>query len=387
MKKFLAGLVISILLLLAISVVMIYSTSGIFAQETFGDENFYLKKQLSWIGISFLSLLIFSYFPYRFLRTFSFLLVFVAIGLLILTMCTSLSHTAGGATRWLKLGGIRFQPSELAKLAIIIYLADVLSRKQDTVKNFAKSLLFPSMLIGLILILILQQPDLGTTALLACVTLLIFHIGGMRMGYFFLFITTGIVSLYFLVILFPYRMERIMTFIDPFKDPRGSGFQIIQSFIALGSGGLTGVGLGKGMQKLYYLPEAHTDFIFAIIGEELGLIGTGLIVILFFILFVSGLVIAYRCRDPFGKLLAVAITLTICIQALINIAVVTGSIPTKGIPLPFLSFGGSNLLINLTCIGILLNIGVNVNNNPIKNVIKKKERQTKVGKQKLVRQS
>ncbi len=387
MKKFLAGLVISVLLLVAISVVMIYSTSGIVAQETVGDENFYLKKQLIWIGISFLSLLIFSYFPYRFLRVFSFALIFCAIGLLVLTMCTSLSHTAGGATRWLKLGPIRFQPSELAKLAIIIYLADVLSRKKDTVGNFLKSLLFPSMLIGLILVLILQQPDLGTTALLACVTLLIFHIGGMRVGYFVLFIATGAVSLYFLVIMFPYRMQRIMTFIDPFKDPRGSGFQIIQSFIALGSGGLTGVGLGKGMQKLFYLPEAHTDFIFAIIGEELGLIGTSLIVLLFFILFVSGLVIAYRCRDPFGKLLATAITLTICIQALINIAVVTGSIPTKGIPLPFLSFGGSNLLINLTCIGILLNIGVNVNNNPTKNIVKKKERQPKIVKKRLVRQS
>jgi len=370
MKKAIIGIITVILLLLAISSVMIYDTSGIFAQDKYHDENFFLKKQLLWLGLGFITFVFFSYFRYVMLRKLSFFFIVIVIGLLFLTMIKPFACQANGAYRWVKIGPLVFQPSEIAKLVLCIYLADLLSRKQEKVKEFFKSLFFPSILIAFILFLVVRQPDLGTTVLLATICVLLFFIAGMKTSIFVSIILSGMSGLYFLIIMFPYRMKRIMTFLDPFKDPQGSGFQIIQSFIALGSGGLYGMGLGQSKQKLFYLPEAHTDFIFSIIGEEFGLIGTCIIVFLFLTFFLCGMIIAYKCIDPFGKLLAVAITLTISIQAMINICVVTGMLPTKGIPLPFLSFGGSNLLINIASIGILVNIGVRGNNYEPVEVIK-----------------
>lgn len=383
MKKSLIFIVTIVGILIALSVVMIYSTSGIFAQERFGDENFFLKKQAMWVAMSLCLMLFFSYFPYRLLKVLSLPILFSTLGLLVITLIGPFSHTAGGATRWLNLGPIRFQPSELAKIAIIIYMADVVSRKQDTIRDFFKSLLAPSLLVGVLMVCVLKQPDLGTTVLLACIWFTIVFVGGIRLLYVFLFMTTGGVSLFFLIRCFPYRMKRIVAFLDPFKDPQGSGFQIIQSFIALGSGGVTGVGLGQGTQKLFYLPEAHTDFIFAIIGEELGLIGTVAVALLFAMLFVSGILIALKCSDPFGKLLAAGITITVSMQAIINMYVVTGLLPTKGIPLPFLSFGGSNLLVNAMAIGMLVNVGIRGNEKAINAVSIKKKQVQKGGRKRL----
>ena len=374
MKKSVFVLVIVIVALVAISVVMVYSTSAIYAAEKYQDEHYFLKKNLMWLGISLIPFFLCSYCNYRIFKHLSLVLIGGTVGLLLLTMFGPFSHSAGGATRWLRIGPIGFQPSECAKLAIIVYLADVLSRKQDTIKFFFKSLLFPSLLICVILFLILQQPDLGTTALLACITLILFLVAGIKMTYFFLSVAGGALGLFFLILKFPYRMQRVIAFIDPFKDPQGSGFQIIQSFIALGSGGVHGVGLGMGKQKLFYLPEAHTDFIFAIIGEELGLIGTLTITALFFAFFLCGLSIAFRCRDTFGKLLATGIVMTISLQAIINICVVTGMMPTKGISLPFLSFGGTNLLINCIAFGILINIALRGNDKIVEPKPVKKKR-------------
>ncbi|MEW6534280.1 MAG: putative lipid II flippase FtsW [Candidatus Auribacterota bacterium] len=372
MKTSLATIVTVVGILIALSIIMIYSTSGIFAQEKFADENYYLKKQMIWVSVSLFCMIVFSYLPYRILRPLALVGVFAALALLVVTLLSPLGQAAGGASRWLKLGPFRFQPSEIAKLAIIVYMADVVARKQATVTEFFKSLLAPSILVGIVLVCVLKQPDLGTTVLLACTWMVIMFIGGIRFRYVVIFIMTGVVNLYFLIKLFPYRMKRIISFLDPFKDPHGSGFQIIQSFIALGSGGLHGVGLGQGTQKLFYLPEAHTDFIFAIIGEELGLIGTSSIVLLFAVFCISGMMIAYKCTDIFGKLLAAGITMMITAQALINMCVVTGMLPTKGIPLPFLSFGGSNLLVNSIAIGILINVGVRGNEQPENAVLKTK---------------
>ena len=365
MKKTVILLVIVVIALVAVSIVMVYSTSAIYAEEKFQDERFFLKKSLFWVGLSIGPFILCSFCNYRIFKYLSLFLMTVSMGLLLLTMFGPFGHTAGGATRWLRIGPIGFQPSELAKMAVIVYLADVLSRKQDTIKFFFKSLLFPSLLVCVILFLILQQPDLGTTALVALITLMMFLVAGIKLTYFFLSIAGGVMGLAVLILKFPYRMKRVIAFLDPFQDPQGSGFQIIQSFIALGSGGMYGVGLGEGKQKLFYLPEAHTDFIFAIIGEELGLLGTFCVTVLFFVFFICGVCIAYRCRDVFGKLLATGLVMAISVQAAINICVVTGMMPTKGIPLPFLSFGGTNLLVNFIATGVLINIALRGNDKVV----------------------
>lgn len=372
MKKAIGIIVSIVLCFVALSVVMVYSTSAIVAQERFGNENFFLKKQLLWLVIGFCSFLLFSYLPYRILKPLAKIILALSGVLLLLTIAGPFSHTAGGATRWLIIGPIRFQPSEFAKLAIIIYVADVLSRKQDEIKDFFKALLFPSLLIGFVLLLVLEQPDFGTTVLLGLIVVSLYFIAGIKISYVIVFIINGLVMGMIAIKMFPYRMKRIAAFLDPFADPRGSGFQIIQSFIALGSGGMNGVGLGQGKQKLFYLPEAHTDFIFAIIGEELGFIGTASVAALFCVLFICGMAIAAKCRDPFGKLLAAGITLMVGMQSVINMCVVTGLLPTKGIALPFLSFGGSNLLTNFVAIGILANVGFRGNEKVESTVIKKR---------------
>ncbi|MDX9701887.1 MAG: putative lipid II flippase FtsW [Candidatus Auribacterota bacterium] len=373
MKTILGIILSAVLCFVALSLVMVYSTSAIVAQDRFGCENFFLKKQLTWLGMGFLSFLLFSYCPYRILKPLAKVLLCISGVLLVLPMTGYFGHTAGGATRWLVMGPVRFQPSEFAKLAIIIYAADVLSRKQDEIKDFFKSLLFPSLLIGCMLLLILEQPDFGTTVLMGIIVMLLYFIAGIKVSYCLLFIFNGLVAGIVAIKMFPYRMKRIAAFLDPFADPKGSGFQIIQSFIALGSGGLFGVGLGQGKQKLFYLPEAHTDFIFAIIGEELGFVGTSVVCSMFLVLFLCGMLVAIKCRDPFGKLLATGITLMLGVQSVINMCVVTGLLPTKGIALPFLSFGGSNLMTNFIAIGILMNIGMRGNEKVVSNIIKHRD--------------
>ncbi|MDP8262551.1 MAG: putative lipid II flippase FtsW [Candidatus Ancaeobacter aquaticus] len=347
---------IIVMVLLSISIIMIYSTSAIYADSKFGASNFFLKRQILWVIIGVIGFFVCSQIDYHFLRKFSKILLIVSIALLLAVFIPYLGRTAGGAQRWVSLGFFSFQPSEIAKFAVILYLADFLDRKRGEVRSFFKGFLPLCFVLGTVLLLIIIQPDLGTVIAITLVALIMFFIGGIRIAHIVTLLLASIPALYLLIFRVAYRRRRILTFLDPWKDPQGAGFQIIQSFIALGSGGIFGVGLGHSMQKLFYLPEAHTDFIFSILGEELGLIGTLSVVILFVLLTIIGAKIAYYAPDIFGILLASGIVSMIALQSIINISVVTGSVPTKGLPLPFISFGGTNLVLMLCATGILLSI-------------------------------
>jgi len=343
-------------LILGFGGIMIYSTSAIYAEEAHGDSFFYLKRHLTWIVLGLIGMFLAWKVDYHIWRRYSKPLFFVSVGLLIMVYMPGIGRSAGGARRWLSLGGFGFQPSELAKLALIIYLSDILTRKQRWVQEFWKGLVPPLVIIGIMVGLILLQPDLGTSMSMAIVAFIILFIAGVKWQYL---ATLGLSALPFLFVFIcsaPYRWNRIMVFLHPWKDPQGTGFQIIQSYLALGSGGIWGVGLGNSRQKLFYLPAAHTDFIFSIIGEELGVLGSLAILILFALLLFLGVVICLRALDLFGHFLALGIVTTISLQTIINIGVVTGSLPTKGLPLPFISYGGSCMLVYLVAVGILLNI-------------------------------
>jgi len=359
---------IIVLALLCVGIVMIYSTSAIFADSKFGSNYYFLKRQLIWVTLGLIGFFSFSNIDYHRLRKFGRLGVIVAIVLLVAVFLPYIGRTAGGAKRWVSIGFFSFQPSEIAKYAMILFLADYLDRKQKTVQLFWKGFVPPCLVLGMCLLLIVAQPDLGTVIAIALVSLIIFFVGRVRLLHIATLILGSLPGLYVLLWRTPFRRKRILAFLDPWKDPQGTGFQIIQSFIALGSGGLFGVGLGQSRQKLFYLPEAHTDFIFSIMGEELGLIGTLSVVILFMLFLVLGMKITFYAPDFFGQLLAAGIVSMISLQTIINISVVTGSIPTKGLPLPYISFGGSSLLLIMIATGVLMNIaqqgGEKVESNP-----------------------
>jgi cell division protein FtsW len=294
---------------------------------------------------------------YHRLRNHSLLLFFASIALLAMVFVPGMGRTAGGASRWIWFGCFSFQPSEIAKFALILYLADVLARKQRQIDRFWKGLMMPLALCFLMLGLIIMQPDLGTTVLMALMLVVMLFVAGARLRLLLPLALAAPPAIYALVFSSDYRKRRIIAFLNPWADPEGTGFQIIQSFIALGSGGLTGMGLAQSRQKFYYLPAAHTDFIFSIIGEELGFIGAAVIVTLFLALLMLGMSICRKAPDFYGHLLAFGIVSVISLQAIINIAVVTGTLPTKGLPLPFISFGGSSMIVNLFAVGVLMNIG------------------------------
>ncbi len=350
-------LLIVTFILIGFGLVAIYSTSAIFAEERFGDGLFFLERQLLWVLLGLVVMLIAWRIKYKWIRVLSNPLLFLTFTLLVLVLLPQFGREAGGAQRWLRIGGgFSFQPSELAKLALLIYLADYLVRKQDRLKSFSRGFLPPLLMVGGIAGLIFLQPDMGTGVFLGMISFFLLFIAGVKiihltgLALFFLSV------FYFLVITADYRLRRILTFFDPGKDPLGAGFQLAQSFLALGSGGIRGVGLGESRQKLFYLPAAHTDFIFSIVGEELGFLGTVSLIILFLVFLWAGMRIASRASDLFGYLLGAGITLTIVLQAIINMGVATGTLPTTGIPLPFISFGGSSLLFSLAGVGLLLNI-------------------------------
>jgi len=302
---------------------------------------------------------------YHFLQKQSKKILIFSIFLLLLTLVPCFGRVAGGAKRWLILfpwgwfKTLSFQPSELVKLSLLLYLSNFFSKHQVEIRNFWRGFLPPLLITIGIASLVFIQPDLGSTFLLFCLFLIIAFTAGIRLCHLFFLLLSLFISVPFLIIIRPYWMNRITTFFHPLRDPQGAGWQIIQSFIAFQNGGLLGVGLGASKQKLFYLPGCYTDFILSVIGEELGLVGTGLVIFLFGLLIVSGLRIALKAKDLAGHLLGFGITMLIGIQALINIAVVTALLPTKGLPLPFISYGGSALIFNMIGIGILLNISNN----------------------------
>jgi len=343
-------------ILICIGIVMIYSASSIYAWERYKDSFFFLKRHLSFLVIGAILTLLVMSIDYKRLRRLAKPLLAVSILLLVLVLIPHIGREVSGARRWFRLKSISFQPSELANIAVIIYVADFISRKCDYIKTFWQGFLPPMFILGMTGLLILAQPDLGTVLALGIVVFIMLFVAGVRVSYLLSVILVSLPLLYLLIFSVPYRRQRIMTFLNPWADPKGSGFQVIQSQIALGSGGIFGVGLGHSRQKLFYLPAAHTDFIFSIIGEELGLLGTVGVIILLIIFIQQGLKIIKNAADKFGYFLSLGLILMISLKAIINIGVSCGILPTKGLPLPFISYGGSSFIFDMISVGILMNI-------------------------------
>ena len=343
------------LLLVFVGLIMVFSASAVMAKERFGSPYAFVGKQLAWAVAGVLvmfGLMRVDYKRYRHPGVV-FSLVGIVTLLLISVFFLDRSHNTH---RWFRLGLLSFQPSELAKPAIIFYLAYFLETRTRMMNDWKHTLLpavAPSFVIAA---LIAAQPDLGTAIAIAAITLSVLFIAGMELKYFLCPLAAAPIVFYFLVWRVPWRHQRILAFMDPFADPLGRGFHIIQSLIAVSTGGVAGMGLMEGKQKLFFLPEPHTDFIFAVIGEEFGLLGTIFVVALFGLFLYRGIRAAVVTRDTFGRYLATGIVAMICIQAFFNISVVLALLPTKGIPLPFISYGGSSLFVMLASVGVLLNI-------------------------------
>jgi len=335
---------------------MIYSASSIYALERYNDSTFFLRRHIIFLIIgSILTLLVMSV-DYKKFRKWAKPLLASSIFLLILVLVPHIGREVSGAQRWFRLRFISFQPSELANIAVIIYTADFISRKNEYIKTFWKGFVPPIAVLGSTALLILIQPDLGTVLALGLVVFIMLFVAGVRLTYLFSLVLASVPLLYVLIFSVPYRRMRMMAFLNPWADPKGTGFQVIQSQIALGSGGIFGVGLGHSKQKLFYLPAAHTDFIFSIIGEELGLLGTVGVIILLIIFIQQGLKIIKNSTDKFGYFLSLGLVIMISLKAIINIGVSCGIFPTKGLPLPFISYGGSSFIFDMISVGILMNI-------------------------------
>ncbi|MBM7647218.1 cell division protein FtsW [Bacillus ectoiniformans] len=349
-------LLILILSLLSIGIMMVYSASAIWAEYKFNDAFFFAKRQLLFgtIGIgAMLFIMNVEYWTWRHLSKSAIIICFV---LLILVLIPGIGMVRNGSQSWIGAGAFSIQPSEFMKLAMIIFLARFLSENQKNIIYFKKGL-FPSLaLVFTAFGLIMLQPDLGTGTVMVGTCIVMIFISGARIFHFAVMGVIGIAGFAALVLSAPYRIKRITSFLDPWSDPLGSGFQIIQSLYAIGPGGLFGLGLGESRQKFFYLPEPQTDFIFAILAEELGFIGGAFVLFLFSLLLWRGMKIALGAPDLYGSLLAAGIISMLAIQVMINVGVVTGLMPVTGITLPFLSYGGSSLTLMLMAMGILLNI-------------------------------
>ncbi len=356
MKDLRRSIFIITMMLVAVGIVMIYSASAIYAYEKMGDSLYYLKRHLIYISIGLVMMFFAMSVDLKNIRRFSRPIMISALFLLVIVLIPHLGRETAGARRWFRLGLFNFQPSEFAKIAIVIYMADLVARKEKMMKSFVGGFVPPIMVLGLTAGLILLEPDLGTAVTIGLVTMMMLYVSGVRTAHILSILLASMPALYLLMFSVPYRRKRIMAFINPWADKQGSGFQIIQSFVALGSGGLFGVGLGQSRQKLFYLPASHTDFIFSIIGEELGFVGTASVVLLFALFLWQGMRIAFKVPDTFTRLLSFGIVAMVSIEAAINIGVTAGALPTKGLPLPFISYGGSALIFHLMAVGLLFNI-------------------------------
>jgi cell division protein FtsW len=335
--------------------VMVLSASHATALADYKDSFYFLKHQVVWLTFGLIAMFFFSKFEFRSFRTFAGWGIAASAALLVVVLIPGLGITTGGASRWLDIGPISFQPSEVAKFALILFAADFLARRREDVKE-AEALL--PLLVWLVIVtgLIMLQPDLGTTISIAGIFFILLLVAGARYLHLTALLAAGTGAVAGLIWIAPYRKARLLAFLDPWKDPMSAGFQNVQSLIALGSGHIFGVGLGMSKQKFFYLPAAHTDFIFAIIGEELGLIGTLSVVIAFGLLAFAGIRIAAKATTYFDRYVATGVTAMIIIQAVLNMGAVTGVLPITGVPLPLISSGGTSLLFTLTGVGILLNI-------------------------------
>ena len=349
------ALLLSVVALTALGIVMLFSTSA-FAQESHGDIYFFVKRQAFWLIISLLCALVGALVDYHWWRKSWWLVFIVALALLILCFVPPIGLKINGSRRWIQVGFGTFQPSELAKVAVVFFTAWWFEKFEKDAGRFFKGFLFPIAIVSLILIPISRQEDLGYTALIGAAVLCVMFVAGMRLRWILPIVLVGVVGILYLAIHIEERRDRLLAFLNPEEYQASGGYQQLQGLIAIGSGGVDGLGLGEGRQKMLYLPYAHTDFIFPMIGEELGLRVTLVIVFCYLLICLCGTLIAMNAPDRFGMLLGFGFVMMITLQAIVNIGVTTSVLPNKGMPLPFISFGGSNLAICYFMVGVLVNI-------------------------------
>lgn len=349
-------LLLTTLLLVAVGITMVYSASGILAREKMHDSVYFLKRELFAVTLGLVGLFIAKVLPPHWFQKMVYPFLALTVLLLLMVLVPSLGTRVGGATRWLRLGPLSLQPSEFAKLALILFMAYVLSKKKEKIRAFLVGFMPPTVLAGLLIGLVLLGKDLGSGAVMGLTFFMMMYVGGARFSFLLSEFLLALPALYVLVASEGYRRRRILAFLNPWNYEKEAGFQIIQSYVAFHSGKLFGQGLGEGKQKLFYLPEAHTDFIFSVIGEEMGMLGTFGIITLFVIWLIRAMRIVVKAPDLFSTYLALGITLMVGFQAIFNMGVVMGLFPTKGLPLPFISYGGTSIMVTLFCVGILLNI-------------------------------
>ncbi|UJX41069.1 putative lipid II flippase FtsW [Desulfovibrio sp. JY] len=344
------------LMLAGLGLVMVFSSSGVMAERLNGNRYFFFQRQALFALVSFGLMCICAYMPRKVLHGPVYLWLFAIIFLLILTLVPPFSVRAGGARRWMHLGPATLQPMELAKVVLVMYLAYFFSQKQQMVRSFSVGFIPPVIVTGFLGLILLLQPDFGGAVFLGMLFFLMSLVGGTRLTYLAVSMLFGVGAMGLLIASSPYRFKRWFAFLDPFKDPQNVGYQLVQSFYAFGSGGITGVGFGAGKQKLFYLPEAHNDFIMAVLGEELGFIGISIVFICIGILLWRAFRVALAQDDLRDRFTAYGMTLVLALGFVLNLAVVLGCVPPKGVAMPFLSYGGSNLLSCFICVGILLNL-------------------------------
>lgn len=359
-KGFDTTILLLAVVLTCLGVVMVYSSSSIMAAKRYADGFYFLKRQGIYAVAGFLVMAVAMRIDYHCLRRLAVPFFLGCAVLLAAVLIPGVGSHAGGASRWIRLGGISVQPSELAKLGLVMYMAHSLAKKQGKVKSFRFGFVPYMVVLALLLLLLLLQPDLGSALTMGTVAMVLLLVAGTRLSYVVSLVILALPFLYFAVMNVDYRRRRILAFLNPWEDPTNTGFQIIQSWIAFGSGGPFGNGLGEGKQKLFYLPEAHTDFIFSVVGEELGFAGVLVITAMFLVLIMRGIRAALGAPDDFGRYLACGVTVLLGLGAFVNIAVVMGMLPTKGLALPFLSYGGTSLLTTLLAVGVLLNVSSQV---------------------------
>jgi len=350
------------MILITLGLIMLGSTSSS-AVEVLGrpDPLYFVKRQAVFIIISIMVCVVAARIPYRYWKQYSLLLGAITLALLVMVITPGVGLAVKGSYRWLRVGPVNFQPSELAKIAVIVLMSAWLVRVQRKSDTFVRGLLVPLVILGLFAGLVFLEPDFGTTLLLGTVGMALMFMGGTRLSYLVIAGALGISGFVVAVMEDEVRMRRIIAFLDPEKYAENYAFQLLNAIYAFILGGGSGVGLGQSIQKKFYLPESHTDFIFAIIGEEFGLPGSLGVVVLYFLFFILGMSISKRSQDAFGSLMAFGLTTVISLQALINIGVVTGCLPTKGLALPFISYGGSHLVVSGLMLGMLINVGLHAN--------------------------
>lgn len=349
---------LAVLALIGIGLVQVYSSSYIYATESFGDGLYFFKKQVLFAGLAIVAMLFVSQMPLQFLRRWIWLFWIFSVAAVALTFVPGIGVKVGGAARWVDLPfGFRFEPSEFLKVALAGLLASLAQRQDSEVRHIPW---IPTLLLVVLpIVVLLKQPDFGTFVIMVSVVLSCLFLLGLKWRYILSSAVLAIPAFYILVMQVPYRKARVMAFLNPWSDPEEKGFQVIQSMISFSQGGLTGAGLGQGQGKLFFLPEAHTDFTLAVLGEEVGFIGFLALMLIYGLLIFKGLLVASKCRDAFSKVLAACLTVTFALNVLINAGVVLGLLPTKGLTMPFLSYGGSSLVAMSLLFGLLINVEQN----------------------------